>query len=148
MTAPKNKKNRVAIFALIGAGALAASVGGVFAANSIEINSGGAIEFGQGLATTDSCESALDATLSQSYDISAGIFEATEVTISGIDDTADGCLGKTIHVSLIGTSAVVCDVDGTGSNALTIAAGDDEKTITISDGCDASDVKKIAITTS
>jgi len=148
MTAPKKKQNRIAIFALIGAGALAASVGGVFAANSITINSGGSIEFGQGLASTSSCESALTTTLSQSYDIAAGIFEASEVTISGIDDAANGCRGKTIHVSLIGTSAVVCSVDGTGSNQFTVAQGDTSKTITIADGCDASTVKKIAITTS
>ena len=148
MTAPKKRQNRVAIFALIGAGALAASVGGVFAANSISINSGGTIEFGQGLAATSSCETALTTTLSQAYDISAGIFEATSLTVSGIDDAVAGCRGKTIHVSLIGTSAVVCSVDGTGSNAFTIASGDTTKTITIADGCDASTVKKIAITTS
>jgi hypothetical protein len=146
MTAPKKRQNRVAIFALVGAGALAASVGGVFAANSIEINSGGTIEFGQGLAATSSCETALDTTLSQSYNITDGLFEATQIGISGIDDS--GCSGKTIHVSLIGDSAVVCDVDGTGSNAFEVTSGLTTKTITIADGCDASTVKKIAITTS
>ena len=146
MTAPKKRQNRIAIFALIGVGTLAATVGGVFAANSIEINSGGTIEFGQGLASTSSCETALTTTLSQAYDIGGAMFEATEITISGIDDTA--CLNKTIHVSLIGDEDVLCSVDGTGSNAFTIASGDTTKTITIADGCDASTVKKIAITTS
>lgn len=150
MTAPKNKKNRVAIFALIGAGALAASVGGVFAANSITINSGAAIEFGQGLAETSSCESALDASLAQSYDFTDSRFEATEITISNIDVTSDGCLNETIHVSLLGDSEVVCGVDGTNDNEFTVTANDSSKTITIpsSANCDASTVKKIAITTS
>jgi hypothetical protein len=146
MTAPKKKQNRIAIFALIGAGALAASVGGVFAANSITINSGGTIEFGQGLASTSSCESALDTTLSQAYNIDDSIFEATTISISGIDDS--GCSGKTIHVSLIGDTEVVCSVDGTGSNAFVVASGETTKDISISSGCDASTVKKIAITTS
>ena len=145
MTAPKKRQNRIAIFALIGVGALAASVGGVFATNSIEINSGGTIEFGQGLAATSSCETALDTTLSQAYDIAGDIFEATEVTVSGIAAT---CVGKTIHVSLIGDEDVVCNVDGTGSNALLIASGETSKTITIEAGCDASTVNKVAITTS
>ena len=151
MTAPKKKQNRIALFALIGAGALAASVGGVFAANSITINSGGSIEFGQGLASTSSCEAALTTSLTQSYDITAGIFEATEIEISDINVAAvasGGCLTRTIHVSLIGTGDVVCGVDGTEDFAFIVTANDATKEITLPDGCDASTVKKIAITTS
>ena len=45
MNAEKKKRNKPLIFALIGAGALVASIGGVFATNSITINSNNGIEF-------------------------------------------------------------------------------------------------------
>jgi hypothetical protein len=149
--ATKNKTKRGFAYLAVAGGALAMTIGGVFAANSITVNSGAAIEFGQGLASTSSCETTLTATVAQAYNVSADKFYASTVTISNVDDTA--CDGKTIHVSLIGTSAVVCSVDGThttGTNkdAFTIASGDTSLTVTIPSACDASTVKKVAITTS
>lgn len=149
--AANKKTKRGFAYLLIAGGALAMSVGGVFAANSITVNSGAAIEFGQGLASTASCESALTATINQSYDVAADAFYASTVTIGDVDDS--GCSGKTVHVSLYGDSAVVCDVDGThtsGTNkdAFVIAANDTSLTVTIPASCDASTVKKVVITTS
>jgi hypothetical protein len=154
----KKKRNKPLIFALIGAGALAASVGGVFAANSITINSGGSIEFGQGLASTSTCDSGLTTAINQSYNASTAQFDATTVVVSGIKDFS--CAGKTLHVSLVNGSGTVCSVDGThttGANqdsftiadAGTIGTNDDtSKTVTITSGCDASTITKVAITTS
>ena len=144
MTAPKNKKNRVAIFALIGAGALAASVGGVFATNTITINNGGSIEFGSGLTTTSACQTTLTAGLEQALNGDLDGFEVTKIKISDIDTTL--CAGKTIHVSLYGSSAVVCNVDGGASWSYDVAATSTE--FAVSSGCDAATVEKIAITTS
>ena len=149
--AKANKTKRGVAYLAIAGGALALSVGGVFAANSITVNDGGSIEFGQGLASTSSCDAALTATVDQAYDVSADAFYASTVKVTGVDDS--GCTGKTVHVSLYGTSAVVCNVDGTttsGTNqdAFVIASGDTSLTVTLPAACDASTVKKVVITTS
>jgi hypothetical protein len=153
----KKKRNKPLIFALIGAGALVASIGGVFAANSITINSDNGIEFGQGLSSTNTCDAALTTALNQEYNPGTSQFDATTVVVSGIKDFA--CDGKTIHVSLVDGSGTVCGVDGadlTGTNADAFLIADDgdsidqdiTKTVTIASGCDASTILKVAITTS
>jgi hypothetical protein len=156
--AKKNKTKRGFAYLSIAAGALAMTVGGVYAANSITVNSGSNIEFGQGLASTSTCDSGLTAAVNQTYDVATSKFVVSTVVISGIKDFA--CAGKTIHVSLVGSSATICSVDGThtsGSNqdawviadAGTTGTDDDiSKTVTVSSGCDASTVAKVAITTS
>jgi hypothetical protein len=154
--APKKKKNKALLFALVGVGLLATTVGGVFATNSITINGGGTIEFGQGLASTSTCDAALTTEISQAYDAAADAFYATEIDVTGIDDTI--CSGKTIHVSLIGevspgTQGVVCSVagddpSGTNQDEFLIAGGDTSKTVTIAAACDATKISKVAITTS
>jgi hypothetical protein len=154
----KKKRNKPLIFALIGAGALVASIGGVFATNSITINSGGTIEFGQGLASTGACDAALTTSVTQAYDAADDKFYADTVVVSGIKDK--DCAGKTLHVSLVDSAGTVCDVDGThtsGTNqdSFTIVDGgttgtndDISKTVTIADECDATTIAKVAITTS
>ena len=154
-TQEKKKRNKPLLIALIGAGALVATVGGVFAANSISINSGGQIEFGQGIASTNTCDSSLTTAINQAYSGSGTEFDVSTVVVSDIDDSA--CLGKTLHVSLINSStgAAICNVDGTHGDSLThpqdqftIGAGETSVTITPETGCDASNVGKVAITTS
>lgn len=156
--AKKNKTKRGFAYLAIAGGALAMSIGGVFAANSITVNSGSAIEFGQGLASTSSCDAALTAAINQAYDASASKFYVSTIVISGIKDFS--CAGKNIHVSLIGTSGTICSVDGThasGTNQDSFAivdgasTGTDDditKTVTVAASCDAGTVSKVAITTS
>jgi len=155
---PKKKKNKALLFGLVGVGLLATTVGGVFAANSIIINgAGGTIEFGQGLVSTSTCDAALTTSISQAYNATADAFYADEILVTGVDDTS--CLGKTVHVSLIGdtdgngTMGVVCgvagdDTSGANQDSFVIAAGDDDLTVTIAAACDATTVTKVAITTS
>jgi hypothetical protein len=154
----KKKRKKGLIIGLIAAGAFAVSIGGVFAANSITINGGSAIEFGQGLSNTGTCDAALTTTINQAYNSSTSKFEASTVVVSGIKDY--DCDGKTLHVSLLGSSGTVCSVDGThtsGANqdSFTITDGgtsgsndDQTKTVTIASGCDATTITKVAITTS
>jgi hypothetical protein len=156
--APKKKKNKALLFALVGVGLLATTVGGVFAANSITINSGGTIEFGQGLAATGTCDAALTTSITQAYNAGDDKFYAETIVVSGIKDYS--CDGKNIHISLIGDNAgtpgVVCSVDGTTLNTdkfLITDDGDDAdddvtKTVVIGASCDATTVTKVAITTS
>jgi len=152
-TQEKKKRNKPLLIALIGTGALVATVGGVFAANSITINSGSQIEFGQGIQSTTTCDSALTTTINQAYSGTGDVFNASTVVVSDIDTTA--CLSKTLHVSLIGSGGTaVCSVDGTHDSTtanpdqFVIGSGDTSVTVNIASGCDASTVSKVAITTS
>ena len=151
----QKKRKKGLVIGLIAAGALAVSIGGVFAANSITINNGSAIEFGQGLAETATCDATLTTTVNQEYNVGADKFYASTVVVGGVDDTA--CAGKTLHVSLIGASAVVCSVAGTTTSgtyqdAFSITddsdSAEEDLTVTIPASCDASTIKKVAITTS
>jgi len=152
-TQEKKKRNKPLLIALIGTGALVATVGGVFAANTIQINGGSNIEFGQGIQAASACDGTVTTTINQSYSGTGDVFNATSVVVSDIDEEL--CAGKTFHVSLIGsTGSVVCDVDGThatGSNKDALPApadGTSTITVSIASGCDASTVSKVAITTS
>jgi hypothetical protein len=106
--AKKNKKNGALL--LISGIALATSIGGVFAANSITINNGSDIEFGQGIADTTSCTE--DATTTMSQEFSAGEFYVDLVSLS----TSADCSGVDVIVSLIDASNGVL-------HATTAAAG-------------------------
>ena len=101
-TKKKNKKNGAIL--LISGIALATSIGGVFAANSITINSGDAIEFGQGVASTASCDAGLDATLTQAY--TNNTFRVANVVVDGI---STACSQTTIRVGLIDNAGASLD---------------------------------------
>jgi hypothetical protein len=94
--AKKNKKNGALL--LISGIALATSIGGVFASNTITINNGAAIQFGQGVAATNSCEDALTTSMAQVFNNDDDLFYVGEVTVAGINA---GCVGKTLVVSLL-----------------------------------------------
>jgi hypothetical protein len=98
-TKKKNKKNGAIL--LISGIALATSIGGVFAANSITINSGASIEFGQGVAATSSCETGLKTSLSQEY-VTGTTFRVNDVVVSEIDNSA--CSATVLRLSLLDSS--------------------------------------------
>ena len=152
---PKKKKNKALLFGLVGVGLLATTVGGVFAANSITINTDNTIEFGQGLATAGTCDSGLTTVINQAYDATEDKFYASTIAVTGISG-AD-CDGKTMHVSLIGDTGsgqgVVCSVagdaaSGTNQDEFALTSTDTGVTVTIEDDCDATKISKVAITTS
>jgi hypothetical protein len=161
----KNKRGKALL--IVSGIALVASVGAVFAANTITINSG-TIEFGSGTATTTSCDTAITTVLNQTYSIVWGRFELSSIVLSGIADT---CNGKTIKVVVVGPMGGNCGVDGAttiatptlSSNAATLTSGDDgftigasaiasgqtaTITIPVAAGCDSSAVTKISLATS
>ncbi|MCX8530205.1 MAG: hypothetical protein ORN27_09095 [Rhodoluna sp.] len=166
MTTNETKSKR-SKFLLIGSGAvLVASIGAVFAANTITINSG-TIEFGAGVANTTACDAAITTALNQSYSSANSKFELSSIVLSGI---ADSCNGKTIKVVVVGPAGS-CGVDGATTiatptlttNAATLTAGDDgftlgasaittgqtaTITLPVAAGCDSSTVTKIALATS
>ena len=109
---PAKKNNKNGALLLISGIALATSIGGVFAANSITINDNAAIEFGQGLAETSSCTADATTTLTQEYVSADEKFYVGEVTVN----TDGDCSGVDVIVSLL-------DEDGTVLHATTAAAG-------------------------
>jgi hypothetical protein len=136
--AKKNKKDGALL--LISGIALATSIGGVFAANSIEINGGNDIEFGQGLAETTSCEAALDTSITQVFDNANDVFEVEDVVVDGI---AAGCNGVTLKVTLLTSAGAPIDsFDITGDGTTTTVTED-----LSASNIDASTVAKITVTT-
>ena len=137
--AKKNKKNGALL--LISGIALATSIGGVFAANSIVINGGDAIEFGQGIAATSTCDTdGIDSAMSQVYE-TGDTFRVSEVELTGIDGAA--CSTAAFRVALIGT-------DGTELAFEDFAAtSDTTRTWTVPDSpvISADVVSRVAVTT-
>ncbi len=99
---PAKKKKKNGAILLIAGIALTSSIGGVFAANSITINSGSAIEFGQGVAATSTCDTdGITTSLSQEF-VTGTTFRVDDVTIASIDST--GCAAKGLRVALLDSS--------------------------------------------
>jgi hypothetical protein len=164
--APAKKKNKKVGALLILAGvALTTSLGGVFAAN-ITIASNG-IEFGQGVAAVNTCDTQINSAIDQTYSNSSSTFDVSRVTLSDINTTSGACGGKTLHVSLLDSSgAGYCGIDGTdsptaltltgtaqdtSSDAITITAGSATQAVvrvTAAANCVASGVSKVTLTTS
>lgn len=160
----KKKSNKVLL--IISGLALAASIGVVFATNTITINSGNGIEFGAGTANTSACDASITAALNQTYSSANSRFELSSIVLSGIADT---CNGKTVNVVVVGPGDN-CGVDGAttiatptlSSNAATLSSGADgftlgasaissgqtaTITIPVATGCDSSTVTKLALAT-
>ena len=134
-TKKKSKKNGAIL--LISGIALATSIGGVFAANSITINSGAAIEFGQGVATTTSCDANLTTTLTQVY--TSDVFRVDDVVVGGIDST--NCATTTLVVSLVTSQGVTRDTFNITGSAATVT------TDRLAQATLAGDVAKVTVTT-
>ena len=149
-SAPEKKKNKKGAALLIIAGiGLTASVGGVFAANSITINGGSAIQFGQGVAATNSCVTALNTTMTQTYDNTS--FDVDDVVIKTTSGTFSVCDTKTLVVSLRDNAGAV--ISGGSASRLVGSSGDIATTATqdtidfATANIDAGAVKKITVTT-
>jgi len=136
-TKKKNKKNGAIL--LISGIALATSIGGVFAANSITLNTNNTIEFGQGAATTSACEAGIDVAVNQDLATTGTAFVVRNVELSGID--ASACAGKALEVSLVDSSAAVLT-----STTFRDPAADITWTISPTTTVDAGTVDRVAIT--
>jgi len=134
--AKKNKKNGALL--LISGIALATSIGGVFAANSITINGGAAIEFGQGIASTNSCDTALTTSITQAYTNS--VFRVASVIVDGVD--VAGCSNSTLRVTLLNDSGATLD-SFTIVDPTVVSSSTDRSSANV----EAGNVKKITVTT-
>ena len=138
-TKKRTKKNGAIL--LVSGIALATSIGGVFAANSITINSGASIQFGQGVAATSTCDSdGLTTTLTQAFQNGDNSFHVDDVVVGGIDSSA--CSQTTLRVGLV-------DDDGDFIHSYTVvrpSSATDTEDVSGSN-IDAGEVKKITVTT-
>ena len=139
-TKKKSKKNGAIL--LISGIALATSIGGVFAANSITLNTNNTLEFGQGVAVTSVCDAdGMDTAVSQTLPASSSTdFVARTVTVSRIDSN---CQTKDLVVSVLGDNNSVL-------TSTTIRPGSGNTSVTwsiSSEDISAGNVKRIAITT-
>lgn len=162
--APAKKKKKGGAILIISGVALATSLGGVFAANTISVNNGDSLEFGQGVAATNSCTDAINTALSQAYDATvSGEFKVTDLEIqakstAGVVRDFTTCSGKTLNFSLLNASgsAVWSNTLGvvasgaTGNQVNTTATNFVYRGITGSGSASipAGDVKKVTVTTS
>lgn len=113
VSVPKKKKNKSLKF-MLGIAALVAvpTIGSTLAA-SIGINSGGGVQFGQGVTLATACDSAITLTPAASFNNSDNTFKLASVTIAGLDGVA--CNGKTLTIKAIksdGTEQTVSAVSG------------------------------------
>jgi hypothetical protein len=131
ITTEKKKKKRGGLALIIGGAVLVASVGGVFAANLITINSSAGIELGNGVSDTTTCTTDASTTVEQQWSGTAntpyGGFIVKDIKVTGINAA---CTGKTLKVLLIQTDGqVMCTVDGTHASAVTEANAQDQFTL-------------------
>jgi hypothetical protein len=92
----KSLKFVLGIGALVGVIALGSTL-----AASINLNSGGPVEFGQGVAQTTACDNDIVLTPFSAFVNSAGegSFLLSSITLSSIDSSAEGCAGKSFTIS-------------------------------------------------
>jgi hypothetical protein len=114
------KKNNKVLKVILGISALiAVPVIGTTLAASIGINSGSAVQFGQGVVQATACDSAITATATTSFTNAsgAGTFKVGTVVLSGIADvcttekfklTAYGDTGSALTLSTGGASSPSC----------------------------------------
>ncbi|MCX6428806.1 MAG: hypothetical protein NT152_04385 [Actinobacteria bacterium] len=134
--APKDKPAKIILG--IGLLSIAVALGSTLAAN-ININSG-PVEFGQGVAQTTACDSAITITPNSSFDNSAtptpaptpttatGVFVLGSITVSGVDSgDGTGCDGKYLTLKGYGESSnTPLDlIDGTSSFTIYVNYGSD-----------------------
>ena len=131
----KPAKNRNKLVTVIAGTFLFAVVGSTFAAN-ITINSGSALEYGQGLTQAAACDSNMQITPVNHYvngSGSAGTFYIDTITVTDTPTTTSAstglgkCIGKTLKISAwdsgTATSAFTCTVTPTGYTTTLNATG-------------------------
>jgi len=95
-------------------------------AGNISLNSGGAVEFGQGILMTSACDSQFTIKPISGFSNSAGNFKLTSLEITNFDSTANGCGGESLALNFYGetsTAALGTIVISDGGSAFTSASG-------------------------
>jgi hypothetical protein len=93
-------------------------LGGTVLATNINVNSGGTVEFGQGVATTVPCDNSMQLTPASSYDGTNFVLDS--VSLTDVDGTA--CANAQFIVSVFASSATSPGASVTNSPTATSTA--------------------------
>jgi len=74
-------------------------------AGNISLNSGGSVEFGQGVLSTTACDGSFTVKPQAAYSNPSGNFQLTAVEITNLDSTANGCAGKALSLNFYGETS-------------------------------------------
>lgn len=128
----RSPRNRNRVISVIAGSLLFAAIGSTFAANiSINANSNGSLEYGQGLTQAVACNPSILITPTNRFVNSAGggtfFLETITVTDTATVTTADGvglgnCAGKTLRLRAYGNTGDALNLSGTDT-ACDVAVG-------------------------
>ena len=102
MQSKKGNKKWVAI--LLGIFGVSLLSAGVFAATTITLNSGNAVNLGAGAAAVNVCDSSATISTQQTYNSTNQRYELTTISISDVDASASACSGKTLSMAFVANS--------------------------------------------
>ena len=133
------------------AGVLIATLGPLVAttlAASVTIGDGNNLEFGQGSQAAVACDTTITTAITETWYETSTVFQVTTIVLSGLDTRAGvgvsnaGCGGKTLKVSLLGSTGTSLTIGSSGtttSASVTLAAtGVDGSQTVASNGVTAS----------
>jgi hypothetical protein len=121
-----NTKKRGGIMPMLAVVVSVAVVGGMSTtlAGTISLNTGGSVEFGQGVVTTAACDTSIKILPASSFETSTSSFNVSSITledigISGGTETATkgaGCLGKKLTLRAYDVAGEPLDVNSAGTS--------------------------------
>lgn len=130
---PKKRRATSKIFAVLAVG-LIISLGYTFASN-ISLNSGGPVEFGQGVAQSTACDNSILVTPYSSFvnAVGGGSFKFTAIKLSNVNSTNGGCASKGFTINVYdasGSSLALYSIDDNGTD---FSSGDGNLTYDLND---------------
>lgn len=103
------------------AGILVATIGPLVAttlAASVTIGSGN-LEFGQGSQAAVACDSAITSAITETWYQTSTIFRVATISLTALDTAA--CAGKSLKITLLGSSGTALTVGSTAETSITVA---------------------------
>lgn len=103
------------------AGLLIATIGPLVATTlsaSVTIGSGN-LEFGQGSQAAVACDSAITSAITETWYQASTVFRVATISLTALDTAA--CTGKSLKISLLGTSGTALTLGSTAETSITVA---------------------------
>ena len=131
-----NTKKRGGLMPLLAIAVSVAVVGGMSTtlAGTINLNSGGSVEFGQGVVTTAACDTTIRILPTSTYDSSSAStpFNVSSITLKdiGIKATTDtataggGCLGKLLTLKAYDATGAQLSMNASAATSITVIIPD------------------------
>ena len=104
------------------AGFLIATIGPLVAttlAASVTIGNGGNLEFGQGSQAAVACDTAITTAITEAWYEAGTFFRVATISLTGLDTAA--CTGKSLKLSLLGSTGTALTVGSAAETSITVA---------------------------